>query len=99
MLELSENVLRVIYRGRPNIAESFFPKNYGDIRHFRQYKEKKFRPEKKRLGVRNDDRLKIRKIELGNLILKYDVIRDALQVIYNKNLKRPRYWLFRRYGH
>ena len=29
-------------------------------------------------------------LDLGNLILNYDIIHDALKVICNKNLKRPR---------
>ena len=34
-------------------------------------------------------RIKIgKKIKFGNLILKYDVIHAALEVIYSKNLKR-----------
>ena len=34
--------------------------------------------------------IKIKKKNLENFILKYDVIHDALEVMYNKNLKRPR---------
>ena len=35
------------------------------------------------------NQIKIEKRRLGNLILKYDVIHEALKVICNKNLKRP----------
>ena len=36
------------------------------------------------------NQMKIKKGDLGNQILKYDVIHDALKVICNKNLKRLR---------
>jgi hypothetical protein len=36
------------------------------------------------------DQIKVKKVDLGNLILKYDVIKYAIKVIRNKNLKRPR---------
>ena len=32
--------------------------------------------------------MEIEKGNVGNLILKYDVIHDALKLIYNENLKR-----------
>jgi hypothetical protein len=34
--------------------------------------------------------MKLKKVDLKNLILKYDVIHDKLGVICNTNLKRPR---------
>ena len=34
------------------------------------------------------DQINIQKINFGNFVLKYDVIHNALVVIYNKNLKR-----------
>ena len=33
---------------------------------------------------------KFKKVDLGNSILKYDVIQDALKVICDKNIKSPR---------
>jgi hypothetical protein len=35
-------------------------------------------------------KMQIEKSRLGNLIFKYDVIHDALKLISDKNLKRPR---------
>ena len=38
----------------------------------------------------NAIKLKFKRVDLENLIVKYDVIYDALEVTCNKNLKRPR---------
>ena len=37
----------------------------------------------------NAIKYKFKKVELGNIILKYEVIHDALEVICNKNVKHP----------
>ena len=44
----------------------------------------------KNRGPPNAIKQKSKRVDLGNSILKYGFLYDALQVIFNKNLKRPR---------
>jgi hypothetical protein len=70
------------HTGVPNIAESFLPRNFGDIGHFRRYgdRNKFLFKMKKRVGVRNDVMCRDMKLITKMRRITYSVKRNQIKV-------------------